>query len=49
MLPEKALSPDAEVATLIGLHQQLGGPFKLVRVFRRWKFVGSSQVRKAGG
>ena len=30
---------DAEVAVLLGLHQTLGGPYKLVYVFRRFKCV----------
>ena len=33
------ISDDAEVAVLIGLHQSLGGPFKLVWVHRRTKHV----------
>lgn len=39
MLPEHALPANAEVAVLLGLHQVLGGPFKLVYVFRRLKCV----------
>ncbi len=35
MMPEKPISPDAEVAVILGLHQSLGGPFKLVYLFRR--------------
>ena len=30
MLPERPLPDDAEVAVLLGLHQKIGGPFKLV-------------------
>ena len=37
MMPEKALSPEAEVAVLIGMHQNLGGPFKLIYLFKRLK------------
>ena len=39
MMPERALAADAEVAVLLGLHQTLGGPFKLVYLFRRLKCV----------
>eukprot|EP00457_Paulinella_chromatophora_P000002 gb/GEZN01000002.1/.p1 GENE.gb/GEZN01000002.1/~~gb/GEZN01000002.1/.p1 ORF type:complete len:6816 (+),score=1425.09 gb/GEZN01000002.1/:114-20561(+) len=39
MLPEKALPEEAEVAVLLGLHQQLGGPWKLIYVFRRLKCI----------
>jgi hypothetical protein len=39
MMPERALSDDAEVAVLLGLHQNIGGPFKLVYVFKRLKCV----------
>ena len=35
LMPGKPLSADAEVAILIGLHPNLGGPFKLVYLFRR--------------
>jgi hypothetical protein len=38
-MPEAAVPADAEVAVLVGLHQKLGGPFKLVYVFRRLKCV----------
>ena len=37
MMPEQALADDAEVAVLLGLHQKLGGPYKLVYIFRRFK------------
>ena len=37
MMCEKALPADAEVAVLIGLHQKLGGPFKLVYLFKKLK------------
>jgi hypothetical protein len=30
MLPDKALPASAEIAVLLGLHPNLGGPFKLV-------------------
>ena len=39
MMPEKALPPGAEVAVILGLHQSLGGPFKIVYVFRRLRCV----------
>ena len=39
MLPEKALPEDAEVAVILGLHQKLGGPWKLVYVFRRLRCI----------
>jgi hypothetical protein len=35
VMPEKALPENAEVAVLMGLHQMLGGPWKLVYLFRR--------------
>jgi hypothetical protein len=35
LMPEKALPENAEVAVLMGLHQKLGGPWKLVYLFRR--------------
>jgi thiol-disulfide isomerase/thioredoxin len=37
MMPERAISKTAEVAMLIGLHQALGGPFKIIMLFRRLK------------
>jgi len=37
MLPEQSLPKHAEVATLLGLHPGLGGPFKLVVLFRSFK------------
>ena len=37
MMPEKQLPKDAEVALLLGLHQSLGGPFKLVVLFKAFK------------
>ncbi|KAJ1423900.1 hypothetical protein B484DRAFT_102886 [Ochromonadaceae sp. CCMP2298] len=39
LMPEKALSADAEVGVLLGLHQTIGGPFKLVYLFRRLRCV----------
>ena len=39
MMPEKAIPADAEVAVLLGLHQEIGGPWKLVYVFKRLKCV----------
>jgi hypothetical protein len=39
MMQEKPMREDAEVAVLLGLHQTLGGPYKLVYVFRRYKCV----------
>ena len=38
LMPEKALRKDAEVALLCGLHQSIGGPWKLVVLFRRLKW-----------
>lgn len=35
MMPEKALPEEAEVCVLLGLHQKIGGPWKLVYLFRR--------------
>ena len=35
MMPEHALPEDAEVAVLLGLHQRIGGPWKLIYLFRR--------------
>lgn len=35
MMPEKAIPADAEVAIILGLHQSIGGPFKLIYLFRR--------------
>jgi len=37
MLPEQSLPKHAEVAMLLGLHPGLGGPFKLVVLFRSFK------------
>ena len=39
LMPESELPANAEVAVLMGLHHSLGGPFKLVVVFRRLKCV----------
>ena len=39
MMPEHALPADAEVAVLLGLHQKIGGPYKLVYLFRRLRCV----------
>jgi hypothetical protein len=39
MMPERALPEDAEVAVLMGLHQNIGGPWKLVYLFRRLRCV----------
>jgi len=39
LMPEWALPEDAEVAVLLGLHQTIGGPFKLVYLFRRLRCV----------
>eukprot|EP01038_Epipyxis_sp_PR26KG_P004031 gene4031-5768_t len=35
MMTEKATPDEAEVAIILGLHQNIGGPFKLVYLFRR--------------
>jgi hypothetical protein len=39
LMPEKALSKEAEVAVLLGLHQVIGGPWKLIYLFRRLRVV----------
>eukprot|EP00808_Paulinella_micropora_P006835 g75373.t1 len=39
LMPTKAIPADAEVAVLLGLHQVLKGPYKLIYVFRRLKTV----------
>jgi len=39
IMPTKEYPENCEVATLIGLHPSLNGPYKLVYVFRRWKCV----------
>lgn len=39
MMPEHELPEDAEVAVLLGLHQRIGGPWKLVYLFRRLRCV----------
>jgi len=39
MMTEKATPEDAEVAVMLGLHQSLGGPWKLVYLFRRIRCV----------
>ena len=37
MLPEHPLPYNAEVAVLMGLHPEMGGPYKLVVLFRAFK------------
>ena len=39
MLPPTPTPEDAEVAVLLGLHQVLGGPFKLLFIFRRLRCI----------
>ena len=39
MMQEAPLRETAEVCVLLGLHQKLGGPYKLVYIFRRYKCV----------
>jgi hypothetical protein len=39
MMACKPTSNDAEVVVLLGLHQQIGGPYKLVYLFRRLRCV----------
>jgi hypothetical protein len=39
MMTEKVVSSSAEVAILVGLHQSIGGPYKLVYLFRRLRCV----------
>lgn len=39
MMTEKPITSDAEVVVLLGLHQIIGGPWKLVYLFRRLKCV----------
>lgn len=35
LMPQQPLHADADVAVIVGLHQKLGGPWKLVYLFRR--------------
>lgn len=44
MMPEMALPDHAEVAVLVGLHQILGGPFKICVIFKRLKCVNAFEV-----
>ena len=37
MMPERPTPKGADVAMLLGLHQNLGGPFKLVVLFKQFK------------
>lgn len=37
MMNSQPTHPDAEVVVLMGLHQKLGGPYKLIYLFRRWR------------
>jgi hypothetical protein len=46
LMPEFALPDDAEVAVLLGLSQTMGGPAKLVYLFRRLKCVHVYQVSR---
>jgi hypothetical protein len=39
MMNAKATPANAEVAVILGLHQKLGGPYKLVYLFRRLRCV----------
>jgi hypothetical protein len=39
MMSEKPSPADAEVAVILGLHQTIGGPWKLVYLFRRLRCV----------
>jgi len=39
MMTAKTISSHAEVAILVGLHQLIGGPYKLVYLFRRLRCV----------
>lgn len=48
LMPDLELPVDAEVALLLGLHQHLGGVFKLVVVFRRLKCVNVYEVISHG-
>lgn len=48
MMLEKASPPDAEMVVLIGLHQKLGGPFKLVYIFRRLRCVNVFEIVSQG-
>lgn len=48
LMPERPLPYGAEVAVLLGLHQVLGGPFKLVYIFRRLKCVHIYEVLSQG-
>lgn len=48
LMPEKELPADAEVAILMGLHQNLGGPFKLIYLFKRLKCANVFEVVSHG-
>lgn len=48
MLPAKQLSADAEVAIILGLHQKIGGPFKLIYLFRRLRCMHIYEVVSQG-
>ena len=39
LMTEKVTPADAEVVVLLGLHQSIGGPWKLIYLFRRLKTV----------
>ena len=48
MLPTVPLSETAEVAMILGLHQTLGGPYKLIYLFRRLRCVHIYEVVSHG-
>ena len=48
MLPATQLSADAEVAIILGLHQKIGGPFKLIYLFRRLRCLHIYEVVSQG-
>jgi hypothetical protein len=48
MLPDRALPDDAEVAVVMGLHQTLGGPFKLIYLYRHFKCLHVYEIVSHG-
>lgn len=48
LLPAKPCSADAEVVVMVGCHQRIGGPFKLVYLFRRLRCLHIYEVVSQG-
>ena len=48
MITGRKMPPDAEVAVLLGLHQTLGGPYKLIYVFRRLRCLHIYEILSHG-